>query len=592
MPTQAGSGTEEEPARNGEAQWRDFVKVVHPRPWEGPALPKMMRWEVSRSALVPSESPADFGSGPDVIGLLPGRSSATPEVSCGQETGDSDEASTEAPNRAGMEARRQRFRLFRYQEAEGPREAFEQLHDLCCQWLMPERCTKEQVLELLILEQFLAVLPPDMQNWVREAVPDSCYQAVALAEEFLLRQQEAEGWEGRPFETSAEAAVGFSKADQVYSERYRVVKQERGQEASVPDGKDLATEHDPARTELEVSSVDPDKPEDSAERPVKNWGNRSVADSWNDLSEITIPPLEMRKKNANAALRTSQTQKLGLHRHQRINTGPNLHICTECGQSFTRKANLFRHQQLHTGQKLHLCTICGRSFTRRENLMRHLRIHTADNGWMIQNEEGKLRAPLEGMEVAELENQDGRTRQERCEAENWRDKSLEDEEGSCFEIAIPQKVCEGLRRSTCPVCGKSFTRKATLNRHQRIVHAGENLFTCSDCGNTFIEPLLEHRTGNPETHPRKDLHQCAKCKEKNALNPSLNICESIHREKKLFKCLDCDRNFSCHSHLLRHQRIHTGEKPYLCLACGKSFRQTAHLVKHQRTHGNQARFVW
>uniref|UniRef100_A0A8D2LBX8 SCAN box domain-containing protein n=1 Tax=Varanus komodoensis TaxID=61221 RepID=A0A8D2LBX8_VARKO len=91
----------------------------------------------------------------------------------------------------------QHFRHLYFREAEGPREAFEQLHDLCCQWLMPERCTKEQVLELLILEQFLAVLPPDMQNWVREAVPDSCYQAVALAEEFLLRQQEAEGWEGR-----------------------------------------------------------------------------------------------------------------------------------------------------------------------------------------------------------------------------------------------------------------------------------------------------------------------------------------------------------------------------------------------------------
>uniref|UniRef100_A0A8D2LBN4 SCAN box domain-containing protein n=1 Tax=Varanus komodoensis TaxID=61221 RepID=A0A8D2LBN4_VARKO len=86
------------------------------------------------------------------------------------------------------------FRQFRYRDSEGPQEACSRLWFLCCRWLKPERHSKEQILELLILEQFLflAILPPEMQSWVKDGDPENCSQAVALAEDFLLRQQEAQ----------------------------------------------------------------------------------------------------------------------------------------------------------------------------------------------------------------------------------------------------------------------------------------------------------------------------------------------------------------------------------------------------------------
>uniref|UniRef100_A0A8D2L3R6 SCAN box domain-containing protein n=1 Tax=Varanus komodoensis TaxID=61221 RepID=A0A8D2L3R6_VARKO len=87
---------------------------------------------------------------------------------------------------------RQHFRRFCYQEAEGPRGAYSRLQELCQGWLKVERHSKEQILELLILEQFLTILPPEIQSWVRDVGPETCAQAVALAEDFLLRQPEVE----------------------------------------------------------------------------------------------------------------------------------------------------------------------------------------------------------------------------------------------------------------------------------------------------------------------------------------------------------------------------------------------------------------
>ncbi|XP_029801261.1 zinc finger and SCAN domain-containing protein 31-like [Suricata suricatta] len=68
---------------------------------------------------------------------------------------------------------RQRFRRFCYQETPGPRGALRRLRELCGQWLRPETRRKEQILELLVLQQFLTIPPAELQARAREQHPES-----------------------------------------------------------------------------------------------------------------------------------------------------------------------------------------------------------------------------------------------------------------------------------------------------------------------------------------------------------------------------------------------------------------------------------
>nr|KAF6424349.1 zinc finger and SCAN domain containing 30 [Rousettus aegyptiacus] len=86
-------------------------------------------------------------------------------------------------NACSQETYRQQFRQFGYSDSTGPREALSRLRELCHQWLKPEMYTKEQILELLVLEQFLSILPEELQAWLREHRPENGEEAVTMLEE-------------------------------------------------------------------------------------------------------------------------------------------------------------------------------------------------------------------------------------------------------------------------------------------------------------------------------------------------------------------------------------------------------------------------
>lgn len=91
--------------------------------------------------------------------------------------------SFQGSNSSIWETSRLHFRQLRYHNTSGPREALNQLRELCRGWLMPEARTKAQILELLVLEQFLSILPVEIRTWVQIHRPGNGEEAVALVEE-------------------------------------------------------------------------------------------------------------------------------------------------------------------------------------------------------------------------------------------------------------------------------------------------------------------------------------------------------------------------------------------------------------------------
>lgn len=101
---------------------------------------------------------------------------------------------------------RQHFRQFQYTQAVGPREVFSRLWELCCGWLKPKMGSMEQILELLVLEQFLTILPTEMETWVSAYGPESKESLLALIEDWQRQRHIPELQVRKEFGVSAISA--------------------------------------------------------------------------------------------------------------------------------------------------------------------------------------------------------------------------------------------------------------------------------------------------------------------------------------------------------------------------------------------------
>ncbi|XP_077186759.1 uncharacterized protein LOC143834071 [Paroedura picta] len=417
-----------------EAQWQEFLRTVENlhSPWAIPPLPeKPSPWEDAKAFLASFEQVAEACRWPQeewAIRLLPALSGVAEQAFNSLDARDQEDygklkAAILREGAQSQEKQRQQFRGFCYQKAGGPRGAYGRLREMCRGWLRVENHSKEQILELLILEQLLNVLPSEIQSQLRECSPESCSQAVALAEEFLLRLEKQV-----PLE-EVTGSVSKQGQDQSESEQRHPlmdIKEEEGREADL-----LGLE---AESQLMLLVTPVTKlPEfyDPEEKPLTRSGSGKIfCDRKKGNAVFT-------KQNRMKASKCRYESRVLPHQRTAVREKP--FECTQCGKKFSHGYELRRHLRTHTGEKPFECPECGKKFSRSFHLQRHQSIHTGEK-------------PFECSECGKKFDQ------------------------SC-NLQGHQRIHTGEKPFECLQCGKKFTWRVCLQKHQRS-HIGESKVNC------------------------------------------------------------------------------------------------------------------